>query len=285
MRSPSYTTQGTVVRLWHNPTGRIGLLLLGIVLLAAVLGPWFVEDPNATDYANQLAGPSAEHLLGTDLAGRDNMARALDGGRYSLGVALGVSVATMAVGLTVGLVAGMGPSWLDRILSRVIDVLLGMPWLVVSLAIVGALGPGLRNLLVALIVIGWAYLARLVRTEVISARQRPDVIAARMAGVSTFRNAVAHVVPGVFMLMLVAVTAAFTEVILALAALSFLGLGAQPPTPEWGRMLADSRGTLSIAPWQIVGPGVGLILSVAGMLLVSDALRDLVDPSRHKRGE
>lgn len=270
-------------RLLEHPGGRAGAMLLTIVTLTVALGPLFTGDPNQTDYANTLAPPSWDHPLGTDQAGRDMLARTLVGGRLSLGVAAFVSVATLVVGLAFGLLAGLGGSWLDRGLSRIFDVLLGLPWLVVALAIVGALGPGLVNMVIALTAIGWAYLARLARNEVLSARNRPDVVAARMAGVPTLRIAWAHVVPGVMLILLTAVTAAFTEVVLAMAGLSFLGLGTQPPTAEWGRMLAEARGDLTIAPWLLLGPGIGLCLGIAGMLLLSDALRDVADPARHRR--
>ncbi len=275
-------SRSVLVRLLRHGGGRIGVGLLVVVTIALVVGPFLVGDPNDADYTNELARPSWEHPLGTDLAGRDMLARTLVGGRYSLGIAALVSAATLATGLLLGLIAGLAGGWIDKFLSRVFDVLLGLPWLVVALAIVGALGPGLMNMVVALTVIGWAFFARLARNETIGARDRPDVVAARMAGVPVRRIAWTHVVPNVILILLVAVTAAFTEVVLALAGLSFLGLGAQPPTAEWGRMLAETRGSLTIAPWLVIGPGVGLCLGIAGMLLVSDALRDVADPSRHK---
>lgn len=270
-------------RLFQHKGGQVGGALLLVVTLAVVVGPIFTGDSNQTDYTNTLASPSWSHPLGTDLAGRDLLARTLVGGRLSLGIAALVSIATLVIGLALGLVAGLGGSWLDRVLSRIFDVLLGLPWLVVALAIVGALGPGLTNMVIALTAIGWAYVARLARNEVLSARNRPDVIAARMAGVTTLKIAWAHVVPGVILILLVAVTAAFTEVVLAMAGLSFLGLGTQPPSAEWGRMLAETRSSLTIAPWQLLGPGIGLCLGIAGMLLLSDALRDVADPTRHRR--
>ncbi|WGX99281.1 ABC transporter permease [Nocardioides sp. L-11A] len=270
-------------RLWRHGGGRLGILLLLLVIVAIGIGPLLLGDPNATDYGDKLAAPSWEHPLGTDLAGRDMLARTLVGGRLSLGIAGLVSLTTLLTGLVLGLVAGLAGGWVDKVLSRVFDVLLGLPTLVVALAVVGALGPGLVNLVLALTVIGWAFLARLARNEVLGARHRPDVVAARMAGVPAYRIAWSHVVPNVVLVLLVAVTAAFTEVVLALAGLSFLGLGAQPPTAEWGRMLAETRSSLTIAPWLVLGPGVGLCLSIAGMLLLSDALRDVADPTRHRR--
>ena len=167
-------------------TDRRGLLV--VVTVALVVGPFLVGDPNDADYTNESARPSWEHPLGTDLAGRDMLARTLVGGRYSLGIAALVSAATLAVGLLLGLVAGLAGGWIDKFLSRVFDVLLGLPWLVVALAIVGALGPGLMNMVIALTVIGWAFFARLARNETIGARDRPDVVAARMAGFPSARS-------------------------------------------------------------------------------------------------
>jgi peptide/nickel transport system permease protein len=246
-----------------------------------VFGPlFFPADPNAVDYAEKLRPPGAAHLLGTDNAGRDMLARTIVGTKTSLGAAMIVFTLTTLTGLAVGLVAGFAGGWLDTLIARIIDVFLGLPTLVLALAIVGALGPSLRNLIIAMTFGSWAYLARIARSLVLGARNRPDVIAARLAGVGGFRIALGHVIPGVVAHLLIAATIGLGLVILDLAALSFLGLGAQPPTAEWGQMLADSRFEISQSPWMIIGPGLGIVLAVAAATLISDALRDIADPTR-----
>ncbi len=255
-----------------------GAVLAMLLLLLAFIGPWIADGPNLTDYAHQLAGPSARHWLGTDGAGRDEFARTVAGARSSLGAALLVFVLSTAVGVTVGVAAGLVGGLLDAALSRLIELLLGLPSLVLGLAVVGALGPGFGHLVLALTVTGWAGLAKLARSFTLGSRIRPDVIAARMAGIGGIRIAVGHVLPGVLGQALVAATVLLGDTILGLAGLSFLGLGVQPPTAEWGSMLNDSRLDLTIAPWLLIGPGIGIVLAVTAATLLSDGLRDCTDP-------
>jgi len=269
-------------RLWRRVLrhrgGRFGTALGVVLALVAVIGPLLTADPNLTDYTNKLASPSGEHLLGTDLAGRDFFARTLVGAQTSLGAALLVMAIVTVIGLGVGVLAGSAGGAIDTVLNRLMDVVLGIPGLVLTLAIVGMLGPSFLNLVIAMTVTGWAGLAKLARAHTRGASQRPDVIAARMAGAGPLRIAFGHVLPGAVSLVLVASTLRIGETVVAFAGLSFLGLGAQPPTAEWGTMLSESRMTLAIAPFQIIGPGVGLMLTVLASTLVADALRDVSEP-------
>ncbi|GAA0634703.1 ABC transporter permease [Sporichthya brevicatena] len=264
--------------LFGHRGARVGLVLAGLLALLALLGPFLTSDPDAPDYRNQLAGPSWEHWLGTDRAGRDLLARTVAGAQTSLGAALLVTVIATAIGLVVGILAATGGRAVDAVLTRVTDVLLGLPGTVLTLAIVGVLGPGFLNLVLAMSVTGWAGLAKLARAYAGGARARPDVLAARMAGATPTRIALGHVLPGTAALVAVAATLRIGHTVMELAALSFLGLGAQPPTAEWGNMLAESRETLAAAQWQVLGPGVGLVLTVLAATLIADALRDAVDP-------
>jgi nickel transport system permease protein len=273
------TAPGSLRRLLSHRSAQLGLTIFGIVIVLSAIGPAFTQNPDATNYADRLAAPSHLHWLGTDDAGRDELARTLAGGRASLAAALLVFAITLVAGIAVGAAAGYLGGVVDLIISRVIDVLLGLPTLIVALAIVGVLGPGFWNLVAAMSFCGWAYLARLCRSYVMTNSERPDVIAARMAGVGQLKIAVEHVIPGAVVLVLVAATVSLGDVIVSLAGLSFLGLGAQPPTAEWGNMLSEGQSLLSYAPWLLIGPGVGIVLSVAGATLLSDALRDITDPA------
>lgn len=271
-------TPGAWRRLVARTDARVGLGLTALLVLLALLGPVLTADPNAPEYTNQLQPPGGDHLLGTDGAGRDLLARSVAGVRTSLGAALLISAITAAVGLLVGVVAGVAGGLVDVVLSRLVDVLLGLPGLVLTLAVVGLLGPSFVNLVLAMSLTGWAGTARIARAFSRAAATRPDVLAARMAGAGQVRAAVGHVLPGAATQVLVVTTLGVGEVVLALAGLSFLGLGAQPPTAEWGTMLAASRSTLSYAPWQVIGPATGLVLTVLAATLLSEALRDVTDP-------
>jgi len=267
--------------LLRKPAARVALVLVGSLALLTVLGPLFTMDPNATHYANELAPPSAQHWLGTDHAGRDLLARTVAGARSSLSAALLVTAIAVLLGLVLGTLAGALGGLVDTVLTRLIDMLLGLPSLVLTLAVVGLLGPGFWKLVLAMSVTSWAGLARLARSVAHGSAQRGDVLAARMAGIGNARSICVHVLPAAANQVLVAATVGLGEIILALGGLSFLGLGAQPPTAEWGNMLSTARNTFAYAPWQLIGPGLGLVLSVTAATLLSDALRDATDPGRH----
>jgi ABC-type dipeptide/oligopeptide/nickel transport system permease subunit len=273
-------TAGLGRRLLAHVGFRVGAVLAVALAVIAIVGPWLARAPNLTDYAHQLAAPSASHWLGTDGAGRDEFARTVAGAQASLGAALLVFAFSTAIGVTLGVLAGLIGGIVDQFISRVVDLLLGLPSLVLALAVVGALGPGFGHLILAMVITGWAGLAKLARSYTLGARNRPDIIAARMAGISTFRIALGHVLPGVIAQASIAATLALGETILGLAGLSFLGLGVQPPVAEWGSMLNDSRTDLTVAPWLLIGPGLGIIAAVAAATLISDALRDCSDPAR-----
>ncbi|GAA2556096.1 ABC transporter permease [Pseudonocardia hydrocarbonoxydans] len=266
--------------LLRRPAARIGLALALLLALVTLLGPLFTADPDLPDYADQLAPPGPVHWLGTDQAGRDLLARSIAAARTSVGAALLVMTLCAVVGVVVGTVSGAVGGRLDTVLTRFTDILLGLPTVVLTLAVIGVLGPGFWNLVLAMSATTWAPLARLARSVARGSAQRPDVIAARMAGVRPLRLALGHVLPATASQVLVAATLGLAEIVLLLGSLSFLGLGAQPPTAEWGNMLSTGRETFAYAPWQLVGPGLGLILSITAATLVSDALRDVTDPGR-----
>ncbi|WP_211589062.1 ABC transporter permease [Allorhizocola rhizosphaerae] len=252
----------------------VGLFLLALLAFLAFMVPAFTPDPDATAYGDKLAQPSWAHLLGTDAAGRDVLARVAAGARISLGGALLVGVAGVVVGLLVGLAAALVGGVVDALLSRLIDVVLAVPTLLLALAVVGVLGPGLRNLLVAMVLAGWAPIARLARAWAAERLGRPYVTAARLAGLSRWRAARLHVVPPTAHAVLAVATLGLGETILGLAGLSFVGLGVQPPTAEWGQLVAENRLYATTAPWLVLAPGAAIVLSVAAVTLLADAWLD-----------
>lgn len=247
--------------------------------LAALLAPWVApSDPYTTDLAHILAGPSRHHPLGTDGIGRDVASRLIYGARWSLGAALAVSALVTVIGLIVGAATGYLGGRVDRVVTWIIDALLAFPTLLLALAVIATVGPGLGGVLVALVVAGWATTARVVRSEVLSLRERDYVLAARATGASTTRVLVHHVLPNVLSPVLVLVTLEVGQLILALAGLSFLGLGVQSPTPEWGTMINEGRNFLFRKPELMIYPGIAISVVAVGFNILGDRLRDVLDP-------
>ncbi|WP_396625595.1 ABC transporter permease [Luteitalea sp.] len=262
-------------------TLRIGLVLVVATVVLAVAGPWLVPaDPRVQDLALRLAGPSLAHPLGLDELGRDILARLVAGARVSLLVGLSVVSVSAAVGLLVGGVAGYAGGWVDTLIGRVIDVLMAFPGILLAIALVAALGPSLEHVVLALTTIGWVGYARLVRGQVLKAREFEYVQAARSLGASAPRVLWRHVLPSAYPAVLVQATLGMAGAIVAEASLSFLGLGVQPPTPSWGAMLDAGRGHLLDAPHLTIFPGVAIALLVLGFNFLGDGLRDRMDPRR-----
>jgi ABC-type dipeptide/oligopeptide/nickel transport system permease subunit len=278
---PIAVSRSILGRFLGQRSGRAGLILAALVLVTVFAGPFLVPyDPDQIDLPNKLAPPDAEHWLGTDQFGRDQLSRLLNGGRRSLGAALIVLASVLTIGLVVGITAGMAGGGIDAVLMRIVDVLLALPSLILALAIVGVLGVGFQNLLLALVSSWWAYYARLARSYVLAARQRQDVIADRLAGIGWPRIVVGHILPGVLTQMLIVVTLDLGGIIISIAGLSFLGLGVQPPDAEWGAMLSTSRLYFSTAPWLLTAPAVAIFLSVVASNLIGNALRDAAGSRR-----
>jgi ABC-type dipeptide/oligopeptide/nickel transport system permease subunit len=249
-----------------------GLVLLGLLGVLALVVPAVSHDPNQTAYHLKLAAPQWQHPLGTDAAGRDVLARVATGARLSLGGAALVSVVSLVLGLLVGLACALLGGVVDAVVSRVVDVVLAVPTVILALAVVGVLGPGFTNLLVAMALGGWAPIARLARAWAAERLGRPYVTAARLAGLSRWRAAWRHVLPPTATSVLTVAALGLGETILSLAGLSFLGLGVQPPTAEWGQLVAENRLYAMTAPWLILAPGAAIVLSVAAVTLLADAL-------------
>ena len=260
---------------------KLGAAIVIVAALAALVGPALSPfDPAAQQLALRLAGPSRVHPFGLDELGRDVLARVLAGTRISFLVGLTVVSVSALLGTLLGAMAGYFGGLLDDLVSRVIDTLLAFPGLLLAIALVAVLGPGLGNVLFALTIIGWVGYARLVRGQVLRARELEYVQAARALGAGAPRILLRHVVPTAMPAVVVQATLGMAGAIIGEAALSFLGLGVQPPTPSWGTMLNGGRAHLLDAPHVTIVPGLAIALLVLGFNFFGDGLRDLTDPRR-----
>ncbi|CAN5451303.1 ABC transporter permease [soil metagenome] len=271
-------------RLARSPLALIGLGLVVLLAVLALAAPLLApHDPTAVDAMRRLEGPSLAHPLGTDHLGRDLLSRLLYGSRWSLGTVALAATLILSIGVAVGAVAGYYGGWIDALLMRVVDVLLAFPGLLLALAVAGTLGPGIENVMIGLVSVWWASYARIVRGMVLALRERPFIEAARALGFRDARIIARHVLPNVLPPVIVLATLEMGELILAIAALNFLGLGAQPPTPEWGAMINDGRPFLLSAPQLMIYPGVAISVAVIAFNLLGDGLRDVLDPRLYPR--
>jgi len=266
----------------HNKVALTGtIIIVGIllmILLADVIAPY---DPEKQ--FTRLVPPCSEYLLGTDRLGRDVTSRLIYGGRASLMVAVVSVTIAMAVGVPIGLISGYFGKTLDNVLMRIMDVIFSLPALLLAITIVAILGPGLLNAAVA---VGVSYVprfARITRGPVMSVKERPYVEAARAIGASSRRIVFKYVLPNASSPIIIQTTLALSSAILAEAAISYLGLGVQPPTPSWGSMLNEAKLYLFIAPWLSISPGIAIVFTVLGLNLLGDGLRDVFDPRLRRR--
>ena len=257
-----------------------GLGLVVALTVCAVLAPLITpHDPNEVDTTRRLARPlSPGHPLGTDEFGRDMTARLLHGARISLAVGLAATALAALAGTVCGLLAGLGGGWIDHAIMRSIDTLMAFPYFLLAIAIIAALGPGLVNGMIAVAVVNIPFYGRIVRGTVLAIRETEYVQAARALGVSELRLALKHVLRNCLAPIIVAVTLNVGGMITALAGLSFLGLGVQPPVSDWGSMLSSSRQYINVAPHVAALPGLAIFLAVLGFNLLGDGLRDALDP-------
>ena len=258
---------------------RLGLAIVAITVFAAVAGPSLSPyDASAQELARRLEPPTFSHPFGLDELGRDILARLLAGARIYLLVGLAVVSVSSTVGTLLGSVAGYFGGLVDDVISRLVDVLMAFPGILLAIALVAVLGPSLTNVVIALSVIGWVGYARLVRGQALRARELDFVQAARALGAGPARIVVRHILPTALPAVVVQATLGMAGAIIAEASLSFLGLGVQPPTPSWGTMLDAGRSHLFDAPHLTIFPGLAIALLVLGFNFVGDGLRDRVDP-------
>lgn len=250
---------------------------MGIIILAAIFAPLLTPyDPTALDMATGLQGPSLHHIFGTDQLGRDFFTRILYGARIDLLIGFGGVAIPLVAGVVIGLVAGYFGGWLDSIIGRIIDVVVAFPFLVLVIAIVAMLGPGLLNFFIAVSLVSWVAYARLVRGETLVAKNREYVLSARSLGYSDLRIMFRHILPNVVAPALVFSMSDFVLDVLAGASLGFFGLGVPTPTPEWGVMIAEGRNFIVTAPWVVAFPGLAIIVLGFFASLIGDALADTV---------
>lgn len=249
--------------------------LFALGLLAPLLTPY---SPTHIDLTNTLNPPSAAHLVGTDELGRDQFTRLLYGARVSMVMGIVAVLIAASIGAAIGLIAGYVAGLVDDVIMRVMDAILAFPALLLALLVVSVVGPGLVQVLIAFGIAGIPFYARLMRGMVLSLRTREYVAAAEALGASPVRVIFLHILPNAMAPLIITTTLAMGLVIVGLASLGFIGLGAQPPTPEWGAMLSGNQSRFFTAPWLLVSPGLAILLAVVGYSLVGDGLRDALDP-------
>jgi peptide/nickel transport system permease protein len=263
----------------RDPLSVGAIALIGALALAAALAPLIAPaDPLAQELGARLQPPSAEHWLGTDQLGRDIESRLLYGARISLVIGLVVVVVAGVFGTLVGIVAGYAGGWIDEALMRFTEVFLAFPPLILAMAIAGALGPSLTNAIFAIAAVTWAVYARLARGQLLSLRRREYVEAAQSIGASRARILLRHLLPNALGPLLVQASFDMGSAIISAAGLSFIGFGAQPPTPEWGVMISEGRNFISTEPWLSLFPGLAILLAVGSFNVLGDGLRDALDP-------
>jgi len=284
---PAVKPQEETVSPWKEAwqafrKNRLALVGLGIVIffiiiaiIAPIIAPFGFKEQQLTE---RLTAPSGKHWFGTDDFGRDIFSRIVYGARISLWVGLFSVLASAVAGTLLGIVAGYYGRWADSIISRMFDIMLAFPSILLAIAVVAILGPSLQNALVAIAVINIPNFGRLVRSKVLSVKQEEYIMSARAVGMKDTRILLHHILPNSVTPVIVQATLAIATAIIEAAALGFLGLGAQAPTPEWGKMLSDSKQYLVQAPWTLFFPGIAIMLTVLGFNLMGDGLRDVLDP-------
>jgi nickel transport system permease protein len=259
--------------------------VLGLMLGVAIFAPWIApHDPAEVDLEKKLLDPSLTHPLGTDHLGRDVLSRLMYGARVSISAVLAIALLILALGFTVGTAAGYWGGWVDSLLMRFCDVFLTFPTFILAMFMVGVLGTGLTNVILAIVLTHWAWYARIIRGLVLSLKNREYVLAARVAGTPRLKIVLRHVLPPVAAQLLILATLDMGHMILHVSGLSFLGLGVQPPTPEWGVMINDARQFIWSKPQLMMYPGLMIFLTVMAFNIPSDALRDMLDPSIRSEG-
>ncbi|MET0436612.1 MAG: ABC transporter permease subunit [Devosia sp.] len=263
----------------------IGLTVFAILVFVAIFAPWLAPFPPDEQFRDALLKPpiwdaaaDPRFILGTDPVGRDMLSRLIHGARYSLFIGFFVVVGALIVGVVLGVLAGYFRGWVDVLIMRIMDIILAFPPLLLALVLVAILGPGLFNAMIAIALVLQPHFARLVRAAVMAEKNREYVTAAKLSGAGHLRLMMVTILPNCLGPLIVQATLSFSNAILEAAALGFLGMGAQPPTPEWGTMLASAREFILKAPWVVTFPGLAILITVLAINLIGDGLRDALDP-------
>lgn len=284
--SRAQASWGRHYRRWlqfrRNGLAMLGLVIVLLLIVIAFFAPLLApQNPDAQNLAARLQPPSAAHWLGTDELGRDLLSRVLYGARVTLGMVVAIVVLVAPVGLAVGSIAGYAGGWVDRVLMRMTDVFLAVPQLVLALAFVAALKPGITSAVIAIALTAWPPYARQARADTLGIRHSDFIAAARLTGASTPRIIFRHIIPLCLSSMIVRMTLSMSGIILTAAGLGFLGMGAQPPTPEWGTMIATSRAFILAQWWVPATPGIAIFAASLAFNLLGDGLRDALDPRQN----
>ncbi|RAL27017.1 nickel transporter permease [Thermoflavimicrobium daqui] len=256
----------------------IGSVIILFLILIAIIAPVLTPFEYSAKSNDLMQSPSANHWFGTDEMGRDIFTRVIYGARISLWVGFFAVIGSIVLGSLLGLIAGFFGGWRDAVISRIFDILLAFPGILLAIAMVTILGPGINNAMIAIAIINIPTFGRLMRSSVLRIKEEDYVLAAKAMGMKNGRILFHHILPNCWTPIMVQGTLSFATAVIEAAALGFLGLGAQPPEPEWGTMLADSRPFIQTAPWTMIFPGLAIVLTVLGFNLLGDGLRDIFDP-------
>ena len=270
--------RGFARRWYRTPSFVAGISILGVIVLLAIFAPLVAPSPTYQDLLNQLQGPSWHHLLGTDDLGRDVWARIVFGARTDLHIAFLAVLFPFCIGTVVGLLAGYYGGWLDLVVGWLVNTVVAFPFFVLIIALAYTLGPGSRSIYIAITIVGWVSYARIVRGEVLVAKRREYVLAAKAGGLSDARILFRHLLPNTITQAIVFSMSDVVLDILAIVTLGYLGIGVQPPTPDWGQMIAEGRGFLT-TNWELATlPGIAVVITALGLALIADGLADLLRP-------
>ncbi len=275
--------QDIIKKLKQNKLAMIGITILALLIISAIIAPIFSKyKMDDIDLFNISATPNADHILGTDDLGRDVFTRLFSGGRISLGVGIFATIIQIVIGVTLGAVSGYYGGLIDNIIMRLVDIIMCFPLFMIAVAIAAVIGPSIWNLIIIIAILSWTNIARIVRAEVLSLKEREFIEASRALGLNNFEIIIKHVLPNILSPILVSATLAIADAILTEAALSFLGMGVKPPQPSWGNMLsaAQSMKTLQYEWWLWVPPGLLIFLTVLSINFLGDGLKDIMDPKQ-----
>lgn len=262
-----------------NRLAIVGAIVVLLFLFCAGFGRWLAPyDPIKPDFRAILKSPSSQHLMGTDHLGRDVLSRVVYGAQFAFIIGFGVVLIEAVIGVILGIISGYFGKWVDTVLMRVVDTMLAIPAMVLAIVIAGSFGGGLRPMIMTMVVISWAHFARLMRGQALAVREKAYIESARATGASNWRILFRHVLPNTVSIAIVYATVEIPWAILFSAGLSYLGVGIQPPTPEWGSIIASGRDYLTTAWWITTSPGLVLMVVVLGFNFLGDGLRDALDP-------
>ena len=267
-----------LIALKHDKVAIVSLTMLAIILILSLIAPLLPMDPNATNIAHMLQGPSAEHWFGTDEVGRDYLARVIYGGRVSLLVGFLAMLTSVVIGVVVGTLAGYCGGIIDMVLMRIVDIMSSIPWMILVTVISIFLRPGLRSIIIVIGFFTWMEIARLVRAETLSIKEREFVMYARFAGVPIWKIIAKHVIPSVFPTIIIAATSGIANAIMTESSLSFLGIGIQQPMSSWGSLLQSAQGTMQNAFYMAVIPGLLIVITIFAFNKLGNLLRIFVEP-------